>query len=127
MSARKSRATEQSLNALEVVSQIVSEELGESDPRYHLIRAIPKVWDKLDPARWEAAANMIGHDTYHANEPLLRSAAMGLLVEISDALGDFFAGRPVDPRAGTVRACELQAMVDHLGRIVEATTREYPS
>ncbi|MDP9257401.1 MAG: hypothetical protein M3Q31_12705 [Actinomycetota bacterium] len=68
---------------------------------------------------------MLAHDTYEANEPLLRSAAMGLLVGISDALGDFFAGRPVDPRAGTVRACELQAMVDHLGRIVQATTQEY--
>jgi hypothetical protein len=103
----------------------MAEELGESDPRYHLIRAIPKAWDKLDAPRWEAAANMLGHDTHHASEPLLRSAAMGLLVEISDALGDFSAGHPVDPRAGTVRACELQAMVDHLGRIVEATTREY--
>jgi hypothetical protein len=125
VSSRKSRATEQSLNALEVVSQIVAEELGTSDPRYHLIRSIPKAWDKLDAPRWEAASNMLGHDTYHANEPLLRPAAMGLLVEISDALCDFFAGRPVDPRAGTVRACELQATVDHLGRIVEETTQEY--
>jgi hypothetical protein len=125
VSTRKSRATEQSLNALEVVSQIMGEELGESDPRYHLIRAIPKAWNKLDTPRWEAASNMLGYDTYEANEPLLRPAALGLLVEISDALCDFFAGHPVDPRAGTIRACELQAMVDHLGRIVEATTRDY--
>jgi hypothetical protein len=69
------------------VSQIVDEELGTSDPRYHLIRAIPKAWDKHDAPRWEAAGNMLDHDTYHANEPLLRTAAMGLLVEISDALG----------------------------------------
>jgi hypothetical protein len=41
---------------------------------------------------------VLDHDAYHANEPLLRSAAMGLGVEISDALGDFFAGHPVDPR-----------------------------
>jgi hypothetical protein len=46
-------------------------------------------------------------------------------VEISDALGDFFAGANIDPRAGAVRVCELRAMVDHLGRIVEATTRKY--
>ena len=58
-----------------------------------------------------------------ANEPLLRIVALGVLVEISDEPGDFFAGRPVDSRAGTVGACELQAMVDHLGRIVEAVTR----
>jgi hypothetical protein len=125
VSTHESRAAQQSLNALEVVSQIVAEELGTSDPRYHLIRAIPKGWDKLDTPRWEAASNMLDHDTYHANEPLLRSAAMGLLVEISDALDDFFAGRPCDPRQGPVRACELRAMVDHLGHIVEATTSEY--
>jgi hypothetical protein len=68
VSADRSQATEQSLNALDVVSQIVAEELGDSDPRYHLIRAIPKVWDRLDAPRWEAAANMLSHDTYYANE-----------------------------------------------------------
>jgi hypothetical protein len=68
---------------------------------------------------------MLGHDTYYAPEPLLRSAAMGLLVEINDALGDFFAGRPCDPRQAQVRVCEVRAMVDHLGRIVQATTQAY--
>ena len=123
MSSHHSHAAGESLNALGVVAEILAEEIGTSDPRYHLIRAIPKAWDELDPARWEAASNMLAHDTYHANEPLLRQAAMGLLVEISDALGDFFAGRPCDPRQGPVRACELRAMVDHLGRIVDETTR----
>lgn len=125
MSTHKSQATEQSLNALEVVSQIVAEELGTSNPHYHLIRAIPKAWDQLDAPRWEAARNMLDHDTCHANEPLLRQAAMGLLVEISDALDGFFAGLHCDPRQGPVRECELRAMVDHLGRIVQAATQEY--
>jgi hypothetical protein len=43
---------------------------------------LPAAWDKPDAPRWEAARNLLDHDTYHANEPLLRQAAMGLLVEM---------------------------------------------
>jgi hypothetical protein len=109
------------------VSQIVSEELGESDPRYHLVRAIPQAWDKPDEPRWEAARHMLEHDTYYAGEPLLQAPALGLLVGINDALCEFFSDRPTDRQRGVERAQELRDMVEHLGRIVDETTQEYVS
>jgi len=127
VSSRRSRATDQSLNALEVVSQIVAEELGESDPRYHLIRAIPKAWDKLDASRWEAARHALDHDTDYEGEPPLRIVSAGLLVTIDEGLANFYSGIPCDKRRASRDALRLQAMVDHLARIVEATTQEYVS
>ena len=125
MSARKSRATEQSLKALRVVGEIVAEELDPNDPRLEFIEALPDAWDKTDRARWEAALHMLDHDTDYQSEPPLRLAAMGLLVSIDEALTDFFSGDPCDKRRAARRACQLRAMVDHLGHIVVAATREY--
>jgi hypothetical protein len=125
VSARKSRTTDQSLNALRVVGEIVAEELDTDDPRLAFIKALPGAWDKQDRPRWDAARHMLDHDTDYAGEPPLRIAALGLLVEINDALADFFSGTPCDKRRAARRACQLRAMVDHLAHIVEATTREY--
>lgn len=125
MSARRTASSEQSLKSLGVVGEILAEELGTDDLRYHLVRAIPEAWDKPDDARWEAAWHMLDHDTYYAGMPLLRAPAIGLLVGINDALGEFFSGRHTDPQRGRKRAQDVRDMVDNLGRIVEATTHQY--
>jgi hypothetical protein len=57
------------------------------------------------------------------NEPFPRILVLGLLVEISDAPGDFFVGRSStrEPKPSAPASCT--GWVYHLGRVVEAATR----
>lgn len=125
MSARRSRAKSQSTNALKVVAEIVAEELEAADARRQFIAALPDAWDKHDQPRWEAARHALEHDTDYEGEPPLRIVSAGLLVSIDEGLANFYSGIPCDKRRAARDALRLQAMVDHLARIVEATTREY--
>jgi hypothetical protein len=124
VSARRSRATEQSLNALRVVNEIIAEELDSDDPRRTFFEGLSAAWDKLDTPRWEAARHALEHDTDYEGEPPLRIVSAGLLVAIDEGLANFYSGTPCDKRRAARDALRLQAMVDHLGHIVEATTRE---
>jgi hypothetical protein len=66
------------------------------------------------------ARSLIAQATENCSNTTARSASAA-----EEGLSDFFSGDHCDKPHAARRACQLRAMVDHLGHIVTATTREH--
>jgi hypothetical protein len=125
----KTRPSENSARALELIAEARELLHRMDDPRAWLLDELPYVWDRIgttrapDP-RWSVATDILGHDDVASSEDPLRYTAMRLLTQVGYGVEAMqsLRGEKSNRKDLQRRARELRASADQLFKIVDAVT-----